>query len=174
MSASGPHLYVGLASRFWQTSSRKSLPIWLSFSCRWPRLRRLRLIVPFAGSRWVRGRTDSAKQSAIVQKSRSKNLEMMTSNRIPVLTPQGHLMLAPTDMVPAHKLIAVLTDPGGHPTQDLYFPDAFRKELAFEGLGVAGFAAPSEDTKSQAMRKVRSRSARDILDNRIRSVGCGA
>ena len=57
------------------------------------------------------------------------------------------------------------------PTQDLYFPHAFRKDLAFDSLGVA---APSEDTKSQAMRKVRSRSARDILDNRISIVGCGA
>lgn len=83
-------------------------------------------------------------------------------------------MLAPTYMVPAHKLIAVLTDPSGHPTQLLYFPDAFRKDLAFDSRGVAGFAAPSEDTKSQAMRKVRSRSARDILDNRISIVGCGA
>jgi hypothetical protein len=58
--------------------------------------------------------------------------------------------------------------------QDLDFPDAFRKGLAFDSLGVAGFAAPSEDTKSQAMRKVRTRPARDILDNRINTVGCEA
>src|SRR5271168_71424 len=45
-----------------------------------------------------------------------------------------------------------------------FFPDAFRENPA---LGSAGFAAPSEDTKSQAMRNVCSRSARDIFDNRI-------
>lgn len=48
--------------------------------------------IPFSGSRLVRGSTDSAIQSAIV-----KDLKMMPSNRIPVLTPQGHLMLAPMD-----------------------------------------------------------------------------
>jgi hypothetical protein len=68
----------------------------------------------------------------------------------------------------------------GHLTQDLDFPDAFRKDIGFDTFGVARLrgadlvAAPSEDTKSQAMRKVRSRSAREILDNRISIVGYGA
>jgi hypothetical protein len=44
---------------------------------------------PDAGSRLVRGSTDSAMQRAI-----RTDREMTTSNRIPVLTPQGHLMLA--------------------------------------------------------------------------------
>jgi hypothetical protein len=62
----------------------------------------------------------------------------------------------------------------------LDFPDVFRKDLGFDSLGVARLrgadlvAAPSGDTKSQAMRKVRSRSACDILDNRMSIVGCGA
>jgi hypothetical protein len=32
-------------------------------------------------------------------------------------------------MVRAHKLVALRTDPSGHPTQDLDFPDSFRKDL---------------------------------------------
>src|ERR1700724_4375109 len=59
-------------------------------SVRSARQRQRRLAIPFAGSRSVRGSTDSAIQSAI-----GENLVMTTSNRIPVLTPQGHLVLAP-------------------------------------------------------------------------------
>ena len=78
------------------------------------------------------------------------------------------------------EIVRYTSSQRGHPTQDLDFPDAFRKDIGFDTFGVARLrgadlvAAPSEDTKSQAMRKVRSRSAREILDNRISIVGYGA
>jgi hypothetical protein len=50
------------------------------------------MTIPFAGIRSVLGSANSATRSSI-----GENLDMMTSNRIPVLTPQGHLVLAPMD-----------------------------------------------------------------------------
>src|SRR5271168_4386322 len=58
----------------WQTSFRKSSPIWLSFPYRRPRQRRRRPSFLFVGSRWVRGSTDD--------RPRSRNEEFKSNSRV--------------------------------------------------------------------------------------------
>jgi len=86
MSASGPHLCVRIGEPALANEFSRVVADLAEFLMPAAKAAATSIGYPVTGNRWVRGSTDDR------QRSRNDDFE-----RIPVLTPQGHLVLAPTD-----------------------------------------------------------------------------